>query len=534
METILAYVRAIVAERDPGRANDMAAAALGHGLRHSAFHSARARWLQLNDRNSEALGELQLAIALAPHDAEILQSIGISLLRLGRPANAIAAFDAAIRIAPADAQAHYLKGCACSAAGEPTAALRSHERAIALRPDHADALAAAAAAAARAGDSAKARRFAERTLRVVPAHPTAIIALAMCDIHDSEFVQAEKHLGALLSAFPARDETRALALGLLGDAFDGQDRTDTAFEAYTEENEILRDLYKLRFDGEARLAGRVEQLIVGLQEEVASPPEPAISDSSPAKRHVFLLGFMRSGTTLLEQVLAAHSDVETLEERETLAGLCPGYMGRSDGSPNLYLPHGKELDLARETYWRRVRAFGAKPDDKIFVEKQPFNTLFLPLIARLFPSAKIIFQVRDPRDVILSCFRRHLEVKPTTFELLTLADAARFYDRVMRCGELCRSKLPLDIFEVRYEDIVSEFDNSVLAICRHLGMEWTDSMRDFDRSARSRAIRSVSSSQVRQRLYPDGIGYWHRYEKQLAPVLPSLRPWVERFGYPAD
>jgi hypothetical protein len=223
--------------------------------------------------------------------------------------------------------------------------------------------------------------------------------------------------------------------------------------------------------------------------------------------------------------------VETLEERETFANLCPGYMGQIIGSENLYVPSADELDRAREIYWQRVRAFGAKPDGKIFVEKQPFNTLYLPLIARLFPSAKIIFQVRDPRDVILSCFRRHFEIKPTTFELLTLTGAARFYDRVMHFAALCRSRLPLDCLECRYEDVVSEFDRNIIAICHHLGMEWADTMRDFDKIARSRSIRSVSSNQVRQRLYRDGVGGWRRYEKQLSPTLQLLQPWVERFGY---
>jgi hypothetical protein len=240
---------------------------------------------------------------------------------------------------------------------------------------------------------------------------------------------------------------------------------------------------------------------------------------------------MRSGTTLLEQALAAHSEVETLEERETLAGLCPGYMGRTDASDGLGLPEGEELDRARLAYWDRVRAYGAKPGGKIFVEKQPFNTLYLPLIGRLFPSAKILFVVRDPRDVILSCFRRHLEVKPTTFELLTLEGAARFYDVVMRIAELCRASASLDIFDVRYEDVVGDFDASVTAICRRLGVEWADSMRDFDRTARTRDIRSVSSAQVRQSLNTDGVGSWRRYEKQLSPVLPLLRPWIEKFGY---
>jgi len=533
-DNTLAMVRAIAVERDPGRASEIATAALQQGLRHPAFHSARAHWFGVNNRNAEALDELKQAVFLAPQDYELLRETGLVLLRLNRVAQAIAAFEAAIRIAPAGAQLHYLKGCAYSAAGEPAAALSSYERAIALEPSHADALAAAAAAGARAGEMAKSRRFAERALKKSPANPTAAVALAMCDLYDKEFARAEKHLGALLSELGAEDETRALALGLLGNAYDGQDRTDAAFEAYSRKNEILNKLYERHLGGDSRLLNRIERLVAGVEKISHATLRSRVPAISPARQHVFLLGFMRSGTTLLEQVLASHEDVETLEERETFAGVYPDYLGHAATSERLSLPSDNELDGIRENYWNRVRAFGAKPEGKVFVEKQPFNTIYLPLIARLFPSAKIVLQIRDPRDVILSCYRRHLEIKPTTFELLTLAGAARFYGRIMQFAALCRSSIPIEMFDCRYEDLVSKFDENVLAVCNHLGMEWADSMREFDRGARSRNIRSVSSNQVRQRLYRDGVGGWRRYEKQLSPIFPLLQPWIERFGYSAD
>lgn len=526
-----AHVRAIAAAGDARRANDIATAALQQGLRHPAFHVARSHWFQLRDCNAEALEELRSALVLAPRDAQLIDSIGITLLRLNSPAKAIAAFEAAIRIAPAQAQLHYHKGCAHSATGDLAEALRCHERAIALQPDHADALAAVAAATARGGDSAKARRFAERALIAAPGHATATVALAMCDLRDGAFQDAGNRLDSLLLRLPEDDLTRPLALGLRGDSFDGQGLTDRAFDAFAAKNEMLRTLYESRFGGELRMSNRVEQLTAALDGSATVPVPRAAPASSPVSRHVFLMGFMRSGTTLVEQVLAAHPDVETLEERETFAGLSVPCLGGAEGLEKLSRWSEEDLQRAREIYWQRVRSFGAKPDGKIFVEKQPFNIFYLPLIAALFPSAKIVFMVRDPRDVILSCFRRHFEVKPTTFELLTLAGAGRYYDSVMRLAETCRARLALDVLECRYETLVSEFEISTQSICRFVDMPWSDSMRSFDTAAQSRTIRSISSSQVRRGLYPDGAGQWRRYEKQLSPVLPLLKPWVERFRY---
>jgi hypothetical protein len=325
-----------------------------------------------------------------------------------------------------------------------------------------------------------------------------------------------------------------LALGLLGDALDGQDRTAAAFEAYSEKNRILRGLHKVRFGGTARPLNFVERLTGYVEQAAPGRWNKARSSSAlpRSQQHVFLLGFMRSGTTLLEQVLASHPDVEDLEERETLRELSAVYLGSAAGLKELSSLSEPLLDRARDNYWQRVRAFGAKPEGKIFVDKQPFNTLNLFLIARLFPDAKIVFAVRDPRDVVLSCFRRHLEVKPTTFEMLTLTDAARFYDRVMHLAEIYRSTLPLDLLECRYEHLVSDFESCVRSTCAFIGMNWNEAMRDFDRSTRERVVRSPSAHQVRLGLYSQAIGQWRRYEKELSPIIPFLQPWIERFGYP--
>jgi hypothetical protein len=145
----------------------------------------------------------------------------------------------------------------------------------------------------------------------------------------------------------------------------------------------------------------------------------------------------------------------------------------------------------------------------------------------------VLFAVRDPRDVVFSCYRRHFDIDPTKFELLTLEDCARFYAAVMNLGELCRAKLPLTLHEHRYEDMVEDFEGRVRAVCEFLGIEWTETMLSFSERAREQTIRStLSATQVRRPLYREGVGQWRRYAQQLAPMLPTLTPWVRKFGYP--
>ncbi|HEY0222899.1 MAG TPA: sulfotransferase, partial [Pseudolabrys sp.] len=165
---------------------------------------------------------------------------------------------------------------------------------------------------------------------------------------------------------------------------------------------------------------------------------------------------------------------------------------------------------------------------------QPLNTVKLPLIAKLFPNAKIIFALRDPRDVVFSCFRRHFKVNATMFEFLNLTDSARFYAAIMALAEVLRDKLPLNLFEHRYEDMVVDFETRVRAVCDFVGVPWNDSMKDFNKYAPAVDLRSPSATQVRKPLYSEALAQWRRYEEQLAPIQPILRPWVEKFGYPVD
>ncbi len=185
-------------------------------------------------------------------------------------------------------------------------------------------------------------------------------------------------------------------------------------------------------------------------------------------------------------------------------------------------------------YWQRVKALGFDPAGKIFLDKQPFNTVKLPLIAELFPDAKVIFAVRDPRDVLLSCMRQRLNVNPITYELLTLESAARFYAAYMRLAERMRAVLPLKLHQIRHEDLVDDFEGEIGKVCEFLGIGWTEAMRHFADRKNARSISSPSAAQIAQGLNRKGLGQWRHYREQMAPALPILAPWVAHFGYPAD
>ena len=165
-----------------------------------------------------------------------------------------------------------------------------------------------------------------------------------------------------------------------------------------------------------------------------------------------------------------------------------------------------------------------------FVDMDPLKATRLPLIARLFPEARILIMRRDPRDVVLSCFRNSFALTSAALEFTSLERTARHYDAMMRLIEAARERLPLAFHEVDYHAMVRDFDGTTRALCAFLDLPWNESLRRFDRTARERGVATASASQVRRGLY-DGRGQWEPFARYIEPVLPILQPWIDKFGY---
>jgi tetratricopeptide (TPR) repeat protein len=536
MERKAAMVReaeAAVRAGDSGRAIQLADQALSQGLEDPMFLNLRAMRLDAEGQTELAVADIRRAMMLRPWEPTLPNMLGMYLAKLGRNAEAMASFDTAVRIAPNFAHAHYAKGWLAEQMGELDLAVQAHEKALAADPRLAEALASLASIASLRGEWDGARDHAGRALAIDPMQPTATVALASAEVAAGEHEPAARRLRLLLDAQPNRltPHARSVALGRLADALEGQGLTAEAFQAYGEEKALTRQVHAHRFAGQN--PATVLDGVIGWLEALTD--WPAGDDAAgPAAQHVFLLGFPRSGTTLLEQVLASHPDVVTLDEHEVLAEAGQAFLTSSAGLDRLAALGPEELSQLRADYWRRVREHGVEVEGKVLIDKLPLNTIKLPLIARLFPKARILFAVRDPRDVVLSCFRQHFDINAAMFELLSLEGAAAFYDRVMKLGTLAGEKLPLNLRQHRHEDLVEDFDAQTRATCDFIGLPWSDSLRDFAETAKGRDIRTPSAPQVRRGLYEQGMGQWRRYAGEMTPVMPVLQPWVDRFGYPTD
>lgn len=520
--------------RDVVGAKTVARQALSNGHEHPLFLNLRALEYEEAGQFEQALADLRRAHGLSPKDFAILNACGLCLARMERSEEAIQCYDQALALNPDFEPGWFNRGWALERLGETAKAGKSYLKTVGLNPSHVLAWATLAHLAARRGDAAATRDYANRALALQPGQPTAILALA--DVELSDPLAAEKRLRELLARQDIGEFDRAVGLGQLGDVLNVQGRAAEAFAAYQAGNDLFLKDARPRFEapGQPTVAAAVAWMVPWARAQKPKPAPGVGPALMPATRHVFLMGFPRSGTTLIESMLTAHPEVVSLEERNTLQASVRAWLTDPAALSRLMTAREAELQPYRDDYWACVKAFGPDPVGKIFIDKNPFNALKLPLIQRLFPDAKVVFSIRDPRDVVLSCFRRRFNLNPSTYELLDLRRAAALYDGMMSFTEAFRAAFPFNEYPLVYERLVEDFTGEAKAVCAFIGADWRDDLSNFAGRAKRGDVASASSAQIARGLYADGAGQWRRYRHELEPVLGLLAPWVERFGYPAD
>ena len=517
-------------------AGRLALQALEDEVEHPTVLNLAASAYYGGGRFEEAARLLRRARTLAPKDPHILNSLGVCLKALGQVDAALQAYDAALRLDSRMAAAHFNRGTVLEELSDIKGARAAYERASQLDRNYAEPLACLAWLDAQAGDAASAQIRAERVMALSPTNVLARMALGSANLQSGDLGAAATILSALRQDAALTPINRSIVFGLTGDLLDSEDKTAEAFAAYQTSNSELKAFYAPQFDapGTERAVTKARRLAGWFE---TADPEPwreapaARARAADPKAHIFLIGFPRSGTTLLENVLAAHPEVVSLEEKDCLESVAEPYLASGAGLERLAKIGSGEAMRQREAYWSKVRSYGVEPRGRIFIDKMPLASVQLPVVAKLFPNAKVLFARRDTRDVVLSCFRRRFGMNPAMYELLTLESATAYYDAVMRLSELYLRLLPLPHHLVRYENLVDDFDGTARAACDFLGLEWDETMRDFAAKAQARGISTPSAGQVARGLNREGRGTWRRYREQIAPVLPLLEPWIERFGY---
>jgi tetratricopeptide (TPR) repeat protein len=502
-------------------------------------------------RYGEALDCFGKAIALAPLSASTYDCLAGTFLELQRPAEALTLYDLAIRLDPRHAGAFANRASALVALNRDVDAIASCEAALAIAPSHFDALVNRGAsltrlgrenealldyeaAIARAGRSALAHenkgvallqlgRLAEAAgafqtaIALEPSRPRAYYHLSLAQRLGEGHVQALEAL--VQEGAPTEAIDRIYGHFALGKACG-----DLADAAGSSHHYAAGNALKRRLDGydEAKVIGLLERSRLAYADDLMRRFAGAGAPSSDA---IFVLGMPRSGTTLVEQILASHPFVfgaGEINDFEIAALEIGGDMAAALNAPER-LSGLRPEDFARlgEAYLARLRARSGSA--MRIINKMTENFRCAGLIALALPRARIIHVRRDPLDTCFSCFTNlFVESHPYAYELGELGRYYRAYEALMAHW---RRALPSGMMlEVRYEDIVANLEGEGRRIVAHCGLDWDPRCLDFHRT--ERAVRTASLAQVRRPIYASSVGRWRRYEAFLAPLVEALGPCV--------
>ena len=368
-----------------------------------------------------------------------------------------------------------------------------------------------------------------KALAIDPANETAQVTRAILARRHGEYAEAEERLRGLIPKI-SQPINRSIAWNQLGQCLEGQDLWDDAFNAFSQSNQILLQHHPGAIPDARGPHGL--QTLARIEEWLATQPLTEWSETIiPGESElVFLVGFPRSGTTLLDRMLSAHPDIEVLEEKSLFSRL---HQNWSEPGVLESLADVTEAQLADAHGIYREEMFRHRRDPKrsVVIDKLPLNLAYLFLIYRLFPQARVVFLQRHPMDACLSCYFQTFELQASMAYFLDLELTAQYYDAVMRVASLSLAQIGNPVHRLRYEDLVADPKNQLTTLLDFLTLNWNDSTLGYWQQKVDGTSDTPSYQQVSQQLYTRSIGRWRHYAKQLESSSTFLHPWVEKFGY---
>jgi tetratricopeptide (TPR) repeat protein len=525
------------------------------------------RKAQGNERAAEAL--IRRIVSLDPNNLVATNELTLILLGKGSLAEAEVHARNAVRIAPENPQAHNLMGMIMTEANRPQIGEYHYRRVLELAGARDPILLANLAWNLKnQGRMEEARSLYQESVAAAPDIRQTLLGFARLEEADRNFDAAARVLDAMEAKFPDDFSvrlTRAVLLGrqrrydealtliesaAVGDArlgpnellekgrlLDQLGRYDDAWAAFTEGKKLARELSGQVYMDEA--AGQQIDRLRGFFNAGRLRLIPRATVRTDTPQPIFILGFPRSGTTLVEQTLSAHPHIAAGDELpliHEITAIMPRMLASPLGYPEalaeLWMGDQREgLDNLRDYYLQKVRQMGVlRPGAKRFTDKMPLNETHLGLIALLFPEAPLIHVLRHPLDIMVSAFSNAFT--HGFFCASDLETAARHYVRVTQLVQHYRSEMTLRYLPIRYEDMVADQEESVRAVLGFVGEKFNKACLTFHQNRRY--ARTASYAQVTEPLYDRSVGRWKHYRAHLQPVVPVLLPVMEQLGYTLD
>jgi tetratricopeptide (TPR) repeat protein len=472
--------------------------------------------LAVQGKLDDAAAQYRHALALAPNFVNARNNLGIVLQRQGKLDEATAQFRQMIAYDPKDARAHYNLGNLLRAKADYTAAIEHYKQSLATRPESADAWNNLGAALAERGDLEPAREAYQKAVEANPTRAAYHRNLA----YAKRFEPGDLQLSVMeqLAANPASvpEHERVDLQFALGKAYADLKQHERSFRHLLAGNALKRA--QAGYD-EAEAIGYMQRIRTIFDADLLRAKAGC---GEAASTPVFIVGMPRSGTTLIEQIIASHPKAFGAGELFDLDNIVQSLAGLNGGA--LRFPEvvavmsGEQLREVGARYVAAIKALAPKVER--VADKMPWNFHFPGLIHLALPNARIIHARRDPVDTCLSCFSILFDGDGNRYTY-DLGELGRFYRAYESLMGHWRAALPPGVMiEVQYEQVVAGLEEQARRIIAHCGLDWHDACLAFHETRRP--VRTSSVAQVRQPIYQSSVGRWRPYREHLRPLLDEL------------
>ena len=514
----------------------------------------------------EAKKNFKKAILIKPNHAELCNNFGATLIQMGDYTDSIKYLKNAINILPKYAEAYNNLGSAFKELKDYVKSIPLFEKAIQIQPNFIDSYINLGIVFKELGDFAKAIILFQTAIKIHPqnikAHQNLMESYENLN-HEKELKQAILNAKKLINddpiirlyesiilynsnkfleaknilektSFSVKDiKNESKRFLILANCYDRIGDNEKAYNYFVEANNLFLNLRKVNlFDKNTYIKIVKDRLNFFTKPNIKKWNNLKLSN--PKRDPIFLVGFPRSGTTLLDTILRSHPLIEVVEEKPIINKLVDLLNKLSNrGLENLETINEAQVEKLRKIYFATFDSqIKNKNNSKIYIDKLPLNIVHAGEIVRIFPNAKFIVLLRHPYDCVFSCFMQNFELNDAMANFLNLKDAARLYDYVMSLWIQYLSIFKINYCEVKYENIIKDFKPTVSSVLKFLNLSWNNSVVGYSTTAKERDnIATPSYNQVTKPLYSHASGRWKRYDNQMSNIDPFLKKWLEKYNY---
>ena len=489
-----------------------------------------ANTLQLAEQYVEAVVVYKQAIDLNPKHVVAFNNLGLALSKLGSLKEAETQYKKALKLMPNYYEAHLNIGNLHYGLQQFEKAEEDYQKAIAIQPNYADAYLNLCELYEKTNKLTDVLSVVKKARDKVSRKKDEFLLFEAFVLFRQDRFQFVEEIISKINPDKLSENRKTIFFKLKADWLHHQENFDEAFEAYEHMNNNVKNSAEYQmcsanqyYDAQREKICEIESL----QETLKFRNIIQAKWFQPS----FLIGFPRSGTTLLDTILRSHSGIDVVEEQPLVSKMLEK-LGATISMSDIEAIDLKSAKVLSDIYFRELEKSINIQENILVIDKLPLNILSIPIITKVFPEAKFILALRHPLDCVLSCWMQNFKLNAAMANMVDLDRIVDFYCTTMEILKLCEQRYSINIHPIRYEDLVSDFIGTISILMNFLELSWEDQLEGYQRTALSRAkINTPSYTQVVRPIYETAAYRWKKYEDHLQPHKPKLAHWINEFGY---